>query len=142
MAGDIMEETTKAKSRFSSLDVRAATTELKPSLVGAHLQNIYDMNARTYLLKFTKKDAKVLLLIESGVRIHSTRFDRENPNVLPSAFAGKLRKHLRERRLTKFEQLGFDRVVHFEFGHDTRPEQTFHLFLELYAMVRVISFVL
>ncbi|PJF18363.1 Nuclear export mediator factor NEMF [Paramicrosporidium saccamoebae] len=134
-----MEE--KAKSRFSSLDVRAATVELKPSLVGAHLQNIYDMNSRTYLLKFTKKDAKVLLLIESGVRIHSTRFDRENPNVLPSAFAGKLRKHLRERRLTKFEQLGFDRVVHFEFGHDTRPEQTFHLFLELYAMVHAMCFV-
>lgn len=125
----------KVKSRFSSLDVKAATSELAPLLAGAHLQNIYDINPRTYLLKFTKKDAKTTVVIESGVRIHSTRYDRENPNVLPSPFAAKLRKHLRERRLTKFEQLGFDRIVHFEFGHDTRPEQTFHLFLELYSMV-------
>ena len=128
----------KAKSRFTSLDVRAATRELQPAIVGAHLQNIYDVNPRTLLLKFTKKDSKVLLLLESGVRLHSTHFDRENPNVLPSAFAAKLRKHLRERRLTKFEQLGFDRIVHFEFGHDSRPEQAFHLFLELYSMGNII----
>jgi predicted ribosome quality control (RQC) complex YloA/Tae2 family protein len=128
----------KVKSRFTSLDVRVAVRELQPSIVGAHLQNIYDINPRTFLFKFTKKDTKILLLLESGVRIHSTQFDRENPNVLPSAFAAKLRKHLRERRLTKFEQLGFDRIVHFEFGHDNRPEQTFHLFLELYSMGNVI----
>lgn len=121
----------KSKARFTSLDVNAVTSELESDIVGSHLQNVYDMNSRTYLLKFTKNR----VLIESGVRIHSTKFDRENPNVLPSAFTAKLRKHLRGRRLTKFGQLGFDRVVHFEFGHDTKPESTFHLFLELYSMV-------
>lgn len=126
----------KTKSRFTSLDVRAAALELQPRLEGCHLQNIYDMDSRTYLLKFTKKSSKVLLLMESGVRLHSTRFDRESHETFPSAFAAKLRKHLRERRLTKFEQVGFDRVVHLEFGHASRPELAFHLFLELYAMVR------
>lgn len=130
----------KTKSRFTSFDVHAAVTELSNQLLGAHLQNIYDINSKTFLLKFTKKESKTLVLLESGIRIHSTRFDRENPNVLPSSFAAKLRKHLRERRLTRFEQLGFDRVVHFEFGHDSRPEQVFHLFLELYSMVRPIFY--
>ena len=76
-------------------------------------------------------------MVEAGVRVHATRFDRENPNVMPSSFVGKLRKHLRERRLTKFEQLGFDRVIHLEFGHDSKPENAYHLFIELYATVRV-----
>lgn len=129
-------EKSKIKSRFTSLDVRAVTRELRASLEGAHLQNIYDVNPRTLLLKFTKREAKVLLLVEAGVRVHATRYDRESPNVLPSSFAAKLRKHLRERRLTRFEQLGFDRVIHLEFGHDSRPELAMHLYIELYATVR------
>lgn len=117
------------------MDVRAVATELKGKLEGAHLQNIYDLTFKSYLFKFAKKDLKVQLLIEAGVRVHETRYGRENPNVLPGAFAAKLRKHLRDRRLTKFEQLGYDRVLHMEFGHDTRPEQCMHLFIELYSMV-------
>lgn len=126
----------KTKTRFTSLDVRAAVVEIQQSgIVGSHVQNIYDINNRTFFFKFTKKSFKIMLLMESGVRIHMTHLDRDNPNILPSAFVAKLRKHLRERRLTKFEQLGFDRIIHLEFGHDTRPEQTFHLYLELYAQV-------
>lgn len=127
---------TKVKTRLTSLDVRASLLELKPGLEGAYLQNIYDIDSRTYLFKFTKKSSKVLVLMESGTRIHSTKYSREDSNTFPSAFAAKLRKHLRERRLTKCEQMGFDRVIHLEFGHDSRPELVFHLFLELYAMVK------
>lgn len=129
----------KAKSRFTSFDVWAVVSELQATgIIGCHLQNIYDIAGKTFLLKFTKKDTKIPLVLEPGVRFHSTRFDRENPNVLPSSFVAKLRKHLRERRLTKFSQLGFDRIVHFEFGHDSRPEATFHLFLELYSIGNLI----
>lgn len=128
----------KVKGRFSSLDVRATVLELQSQCTGSHLQNIYDINPRTFLFKFTKRDGKLSLLVESGVRLHSTKYDREKPNVLPSSFAAKLRKHLRERRLTKFEQLGFDRVVHLEFGHDSRPEMTFHLYFEFYALGNII----
>ncbi len=46
----------------------------------------------------------------------------------------KLRKWLRDRRITGFEQLGFDRVVHFEFGHQN-PSQILHLYVEFYASV-------
>lgn len=129
----------RTKGRFSSADVRAATTELRPQLEGCHLQNIYDLDSKKYLLKFTKKSVRVVLLVEAGVRLHSTKYDRENLDTVPSPFAAKLRKHLRERRLTKVRQLGFDRVVHLEFGHDTRPELTFHLFCEFYAMVSLVE---
>lgn len=128
--------TEKAKSRFTSLDVGAIINETSARVEGTHLQNIYDLTPKAYLLKFAKKDTKIQLIVEAGVRVHETVYGRENPNVPPSSFAAKLRKHLRDRRLTKFEQLGFDRIIHLEFGHDSRPEQCMHLFIELYSMVR------
>jgi predicted ribosome quality control (RQC) complex YloA/Tae2 family protein len=57
------------------------------------LQNIYDATpvGRAYLLKFSKTDAKVSLVLESGTRIHSTEFVVEKPNILPSGFAAKVK---------------------------------------------------
>ena len=52
--------------------------------------NIYDLNSRTYLLKFQKPDEKVFLLIESGTRIHTTKFARDKNNI-PSGFSMKVR---------------------------------------------------
>jgi len=129
------------KSRFSSLDVWAISQELAPHLTHSYLHNIYDLSPKSFLLKFTTKDATqkhISLLVESGVRVHRTSFDRENPNVLPSGFAAKLRKHLRDRRLTFFGQLGFDRVLHLGFGHEARPEAALHLYVELYALGNII----
>ncbi|KAF9584764.1 hypothetical protein BGW38_005269 [Lunasporangiospora selenospora] len=42
------------KLRFTSLDVRATVAALQQSIVGLRLQNVYDVNSRTYLLKFSK----------------------------------------------------------------------------------------
>jgi hypothetical protein len=58
---------------------------------------------------------KAFLVIESGVRIHTTRFSRENKDT-PSNFAVKLRKHIRSQRLMAVEQLGVDRVLRLTFG--------------------------
>lgn len=42
----------------------------------------------------------------------------------------KLRKHLRNRRLTSIKQLGADRTIDIQFGHG---ETAFHLILEIYV---------
>lgn len=97
--------------------------------------NIYDLNPRTYLIKFARGEEKVFLLIESGIRIHSTEYTREKSNT-PSGFAMKLRKHLRTRRLTSARQLGVDRVVDLEFGGGS--EYAFHLICEFYASGNII----
>lgn len=52
---------------------------------------------------------KVLLLMESGVRLHTTLYLRDKSNT-PSGFTLKLRKHIRTRRLEDVRQLGYDRV--------------------------------
>lgn len=116
------------KSRMSSIDIRAEVSGLQ-SLVGLRLSNIYDLTPKLFILKLAKPDSKAFLLLEPGIRLHTTNFAREKPPA-PSPFVSKLRKHLRTRRLVKVQQLGIDRVVDFLF---TAGDEDYHIILELYA---------
>jgi len=81
---------------------------------------------------------RCMLLIESGVRFHTTTFysPGESNAAPPSPFAMKLRKHLRNLRLENVTQLGnLDRVVDFRFGSG---DNTHHLILELYGLGNII----
>ncbi|KAJ1492629.1 hypothetical protein T484DRAFT_2017782 [Baffinella frigidus] len=72
---------------------------------------------------------KTIVVIESGVRIHTSRFERDK-GARPSNFAAKLRKHLRGQRLQDVQQVGSDRVLQLTFGYGNH---TALLFLEFYA---------
>ncbi|KAI9222333.1 fibronectin-binding protein A N-terminus-domain-containing protein [Blastocladiella britannica] len=124
------------KSRFSALDIAAVVADLQRA-VGMRLQNVYDFNAKTYLLKFARTEEKELVLLESGIRLHSTHYEREKP-AAPSQFSMKLRKHLRQRRLTAVRQLGRDRVAIFEFGGYPLPHLNYNLVCEFYASGNVV----
>ncbi|KOM38818.1 hypothetical protein LR48_Vigan03g220000 [Vigna angularis] len=64
--------------------------------------NTADVAAETYVFKLMNSSGvsesgeseKVLLLMESGVRLHSTIYMRDKSNT-PSGFTLKLRKHIR-----------------------------------------------
>ncbi|KAF9426226.1 hypothetical protein BGZ94_006810 [Podila epigama] len=79
-------------------------------------------------------DHKELVLIESGIRMHTTLYLRDK-SITPSGFCIKLRKHLRTRRLTDVKQLGSDRIVDYEFGADDL-DNTYHIIAEFYAALR------
>ncbi|XP_051833881.1 ribosome quality control complex subunit NEMF [Antechinus flavipes] len=116
------------KTRFSSVDICAILSEFNASLLGMRVYNIYDVDNKTYLIRLQKPDFKVTLLLESGIRIHTTEFEWPK-NMMPSSFAMKCRKHLKSRRLISVKQLGVDRIVDFQFGSD---EAAYHLIIELY----------
>ncbi|XP_068005244.1 ribosome quality control complex subunit NEMF [Melanerpes formicivorus] len=116
------------KSRFSTIDIRAVLAELRQSLLGMRVNNVYDVDNKTYLIRLHKSDCKATLLLESGIRIHMTEFEWPK-NMMPSSFAMKCRKHLKTRRLVSVTQLGIDRIVDFQFGSD---EAAYHLIVELY----------
>lgn len=79
---------------------------------------------------------KTTLLVESGARLHTTRYRRETAS-LPSAFTLKLRKHLRTLRLSDVSVLGDgDRVVELVFSAAGVPAA--RLILELYSAGNVI----
>ncbi|CAM9411579.1 unnamed protein product, partial [Choristocarpus tenellus] len=75
-----------------------------------------------------------LLLLESGVRFHTTKFTHDKAD-MPSGFSMKLRKHIRSKRLEDVRQIGMDRVVDFKFGSG---ETCNHVILELYASGNII----
>ena len=122
------------KFKMTAMDVRALVILLRKKLVGLRVANIYDVSGRLYLLKMSKGGRKEQLLIESGIRIHTTNFIK-NKKELPSGFSMKLRKHLRTKKLTSIRQLGMDRVIDLQFGRD---EFAAHIIVELYAQGNII----
>lgn len=95
---------------MTAVDVRALVLILKKKILGLRCANVYDVSGRLYLLKLSKANRKHHLLIESGIRIHTTDFLRNKKDV-PSGFTMKLRKHLRTKKIENVTQLGVDRVV-------------------------------
>jgi predicted ribosome quality control (RQC) complex YloA/Tae2 family protein len=120
------------KSRVSGLDIGQLVAELSHQLVGKRLSNIYDLSSKTLMFKFSG-DAKERLLVESGIRLHLTQFERQKIQI--SSINIKLRKHLKNKRLAAIRQLGIDRVVDIEFGEG---EFCHHVILEFYATGNII----
>jgi predicted ribosome quality control (RQC) complex YloA/Tae2 family protein len=125
----------KSKVRFDGLDVAAMVAHWNRVAVGRRVINIYDGNTGDrYLFKLDKQsgnDTNMLLLLESGIRLHTTNESYENAG-MPSPFCSKLRKHLRGLRLENVQQLGRkDRVVMLTFG--SGESQRHSLIVEFYA---------
>ncbi|XP_043652412.1 nuclear export mediator factor NEMF homolog [Drosophila teissieri] len=123
------------KTRFNTFDIICGVAELQ-KLVGWRVNQIYDVDNKTYLFRMQGTGAveKVTLLIESGTRFHTTRFEWPK-NMAPSGFSMKLRKHLKNKRLEKIQQLGSDRIVDLQFG---TGDAAYHVILELYDRGNVI----
>jgi predicted ribosome quality control (RQC) complex YloA/Tae2 family protein len=102
-------------------------------VIGHRVANIYNLSSKSFLFKLAGA-TKHFLLLESGVRLHTTQYSRDKEKT-PSGFAAKLRKHLKLSRLENITQVGADRVVDFQFGSG---EKAHHLILELYAQGNVI----
>ena len=120
---------------FTSFDVAATVRELKAEAVDSIVTNIYQLDAKTLLLKLHKTDKPILwLVMESGRRINLTSYFVEKPST-PPAFAMALRKYLRNARLVNIEQHEFERVVILSFK---AQEGKMELVLELFGEGNVI----
>ncbi|XP_019850525.1 PREDICTED: nuclear export mediator factor Nemf-like [Amphimedon queenslandica] len=122
------------KERFTTVDLLASIEYLNRRLTGMRVANIYDVDHKTYLLKLARSEEKIVLLVESGCRLHTTEFEWPK-HLQPSGFAMKLRKHLRTKRLISITQLGVDRVIDMVFGSG---EYAHHLIIELYDRGNII----
>ncbi|CAH8457427.1 unnamed protein product [Schistosoma guineensis] len=118
------------KLLYTTFDVMVSVSEIKNQILGYRVNNIYDVDNKTYLLKLasTKSDDKAILLLESGSRLHITDFDWPK-NIMPSGFSMKLRKHIRNKKIVDISQVGADRVVDIQIGYES---SAYHLIVELY----------
>ncbi|GIX85354.1 nuclear export mediator factor NEMF homolog [Caerostris extrusa] len=115
------------KTRFSTIDIVAEVNELQ-KCIGMRVNQIYDVDNKTYLIRLNRYEEKIIILMESGMRIHTTEFEwPKNPS--PSGFSMKMRKHIKNKRLERIGQLGSDRIIDLQFGIN---EAAYHVILELY----------
>lgn len=136
---------TMKKTRMSIDDIHAMVGSIRKNVLNMRVTNIYDLQStsgdksKTYIFKLHQPPyPKVFLLLESGIRFHTSKYARDAPSsssTLPSQFTMKLRKHLRGKRLVALQQLEGDRVVDLTFGSD---QLQCHLILELYASGNII----
>lgn len=90
---------------------------------------MYDLNAKTYILKLKKDQERTMVLIESGIRFHTVPA-RKDMNKIPSGFSMKLRKHIKGKKIEDIKQVGVERVILIQFGLGTN---CFYLICEFYA---------
>lgn len=118
------------KKEFTSFDVAAVVRELKATILDSRVSNVYQLDAKTLILKLHKPDNPPLaLVLEAGRRLHLTSYSLEKP-IVPPAFCMALRKYLRNSRLISIVQYEFERVVVFRF---TTKEGNVQLVLELFG---------
>lgn len=100
---------------FTSFDVSAAVRELKTTIVDSRVNNIYQPEKKTLLLKLHKPNKPTLqLILQAGRRFNLTTYRSEKPPA-PPAFCMALRKHLRNSRLTGIDQFEFERIAILSF---------------------------
>ena len=102
-----------SKKDFTSFDIAAVVHELKHTIPNSRVNNIYQLNDKTLLLKLHKTNTGTLrLMMEAGRRIHLTAYELEKP-LAPPSFCMALRKHLRNAWLLDVDQHEFERIVIF-----------------------------
>ena len=122
------------KDSMTGFDVRAVSLELD-AWSGAYVKKAYMPHYEQIVLRINPKESEQFdLVIVRGQRVYTSKRDRPMP-MTPPSFAMILRKHLKNARLTKVEQVGFDRVLMFRF--DTKHGQR-SLSVELFRNGNVI----
>ena len=78
---------------------------------------------------------KIYLILDSGNKFYTKNSPFTALRQIPTSFCSKLRKHLKNKRIEKFSQIGFDRVIDIQFGTD---EYAYHVISEFYASGNII----
>ena len=122
---------------ITSFDIAAVIAELKRIIdIGrARINNVYQINSKTIILKIKNPSAQPLnLLMESGKRIHLTAYRIEKP-LRPPPFCMALRKYLKNGVITEISQHEFERTI--KIGVQTGKGK-FKLIAELFGEGNVI----
>ncbi|MBX3276806.1 MAG: NFACT family protein [Acidobacteria bacterium] len=106
--------------------LHAVIGEAAPLLIGRRLHRAYESDEREIALDFNLRDGRKLLISTDPQRLSIHLTSRPLRGVNPayskprtdSAFPALLKKHLRPRRVTTAELLGYDRVVRLVFSED------------------------
>ena len=116
------------KEAMSGFDLFAMANELN-KCTNAYVKKAYMPHYEQIVLRINPKEMDQFdLVFVRGSRIYTSNRDRPMP-MTPPPFAMLLRKHLKNSRFTGVRQLGFDRVLSFDF--ETKFG-TRHIYVEVF----------
>jgi len=99
------------KTEMTSFDISAIVQELNQTVRNARIENIYQTNPTTLLLRLHKPNQPTMqLLIEARKRLHTTAYVLKKPT-RPPAFCMALRKHLNGGTIQDIKQHEFERTI-------------------------------
>ena len=114
---------------MSNVDVYAICQELKDILIDSRMQKAYQPTKDTVLIRFhVAGQGRVDLILQAGVRVHTTHYPPPNPQ-LPPSFPMLLRKYLKNATVVGVRQHHFDRILEL----DLQKEQRYRLVVELFS---------
>jgi predicted ribosome quality control (RQC) complex YloA/Tae2 family protein len=129
----------KLKKNMSSTDIKLIVDEVSDLVQDYSIDNIYELNdLYVFRLKGFKPGSKrqISLLVEIGRRLHLTEFKREFPE-RPSSKCLTFRKFLKNGKIKRLSQLGFDRIVLLEV-ENLETNKTYTLIIELFGKGNII----
>ena len=102
------------KQEMTSADVAAIVAELtsgETTILDSKVEKVYQPDENEIRINlFARGQGRVNLIIESGKRLHMSRYLKESPKIAQS-FPMLLRKYIMGARITAIEQHEFDRIV-------------------------------
>ena len=124
------------KDRFNLLDTFVIVEDLQ-IFNSLRLNNIYDIDSKTYLLKFDdfEKKKKRFIIIKSGQFIYNIFNPPTERKRLPTSFCMKLRKHIKNKRCKELKVVKKDRAIIMIFGYG---EHEYKLIIELFSYGNII----
>jgi predicted ribosome quality control (RQC) complex YloA/Tae2 family protein len=99
----------RVKRSVSNFDIAILLSEIGHFVIGAWINNIYQIKD-FFLFKLNTKSGDKTLLVEPGSRIHITKYQRSMPKT-PTNFCSAFRKHVRNGHIENIVQHDLDRVV-------------------------------
>jgi len=118
------------KKEVTSFDVAVIVWELRRSIIGAWVANIYQTDHKTLMFKLHKPDSPASnLLIKAGSSLYLTNFAIEKP-LKPSGFCMALRRYLQNGKIQTIEQHEFERIVTLRIR---AKQEEFHVVCELFG---------
>jgi len=123
------------KEFLTAFDIAILSRELDSELTGYYIDNIYQVNPFTLLLKLNKPgEPPKQLVLQSGRRAHLTGYKLKKPKT-PSVFCSALRKYLINAKIQKIEQYDFERLISLTAS---KAQQTYQLIVELFSKGNIV----
>ena len=118
----------KTKQSMSNVDIYTISNELNNLLTGARVDKSFQPTPDTVVMRFhVSGTGRVDLVMQCGVRIHTSQYPLENPQN-PPVFPMLLRKRVKGGHVLSVKQHNFDRIIEIKI----KKEQIYTLIIELF----------